>query len=100
MLVDDRVCRAMREMRAPIVAKPAPELEHALDRCRGKARDIGKSGKEAQVVRNHRRNLRLLQHDLGKPDAVRIARMLPRQAAPSVLLLPRDEARCERSRQG
>src|SRR5262249_53595974 len=84
--------RAMREMCAAVVAEAAPQFEHALDwRCR-KARHVRKRGEEALVIWDHGRDLRLLQHDLGEPDAVRIARTLPGKIAPAEALLPSDQA--------
>src|SRR5580704_4227864 len=86
-------------MRAAVVAETAPELENALDRRHREAGHVGKGGQKALVVRNDRRDLRLLQHDLREPDPIRVARVLPGQVTPAVRLLPGNEARCERMRQ-
>ena len=79
-------------MRAPVVAQAAPQREHASIGARGERAHVGKRREEAHVVRQHRRDLRLLQHDLGQPDAIRIARVLPREIVAAVRALPRDGA--------
>ena len=89
----DRLRRRMQMMRAAVVAEAAPELEHAVDRRRGQRAHVGKGVEEALVVRDDRRDLRLLQHDLGQPDPIRVARALPRQIVAAVRPLPGDEAR-------
>src|SRR6185503_9097493 len=74
-----------------VVAEPAPEPQHLVLRGTGE-RGRGRIGfQKPLVVRNDRRDLRLLQHDLGEPDAIRVARSLPRQPAPPVAALPGDE---------
>jgi hypothetical protein len=50
-----------------------------------------KTVEKTQVIRNHRGHLRLLQHDLGKPDAVRVTRVLPGQVMAAGALLPGDQ---------
>jgi hypothetical protein len=71
--------------------------EYAIDRGCGQCGDVGKRGQESLVVRDHRGDLRLLQHDLRKPDSIGIARALPWQIVAAVLALPRDEPGRERS---
>ena len=83
---------AMQVARAAVVAEPAPGGQHVVERRRGERAHVGKSRQEALVVAEHRRHLGLLQHDLGQPDAVRIARALPRQPVPAVHPLPVDDA--------
>ena len=100
VVVDDRLRGGMQMVRAAVVAEPRPMLEHAVDRCGSKRADIRKARDEALVVRQHGSDLRLLQHHLGQPDAVRIARVLPGQAMAAVLVLPGDEPRSECRRLG
>ena len=71
MLGDNVVRRRMQVMRPPVIAETAPVFEHARERRRGKGIHVGELGEQALVVRDDRRDLRLLQHDLGQPDAVR-----------------------------
>src|SRR5882672_5429911 len=71
-----------------VVAQPAPQRQDIVERrCRERLH-AGKTRKEAPVVRNNGGNLGLLQHDLGEPDAVGIARPLPRQVVAPVTGLP------------
>ena len=88
----DLLRRRVQVMRAPVVAQAAPVLEHALDGRGGERANIGKFGDEPLVVRNDRGHLRLLQHDFGQPDAIGVARVLPREAVAPVRALPLDQA--------
>ena len=92
----DRPGRGVQMVRAAVIAEPAPESQHVVERCRGQSGDIGKTVEETPVVRQRRRDLRLLQHDLRQPDPVRVARVLPGEVPAAVHSLPRDEARGER----
>ena len=96
-LPDDHLRRRVQMMRAPVVAEAAPQLEHAVDRRGGERADVGKRGQKALVVRNDRRHLRLLQHDLREPDPIRIARALPREVVPAVRALPGGQTGRERA---
>ena len=58
---------------------------------------VGEARDEALVVGQHGRDLRLLQHDLREPDAVRVARVLPGQRVAPVL---RCQATIARRRRG
>jgi len=81
--------------RAGVVAEPAPQRHDFFRGRGGEAGEVRKACEEAPVVGNHRRHLRLLQHDLGEPDAVGIAcaaLLLPGQVVPAGLLLPGDDA--------
>src|SRR4029078_11336011 len=88
LIAYDRIGGSMQMMRAPVIAESTPNREHVIERCCGKTCDGGKRCDETGVVRQHRRNLRLLQHDLGQPDPVGIAVLLPWQVVPSVNALP------------
>lgn len=70
-------------------------LHHSLFRRRGKLYNCLKTLKKFQVIGYDRRDLGLLQHDLGQPDAISIAGVLPRQIMPTMLLLPANDARSE-----
>jgi hypothetical protein len=91
MIGDDRLRGPMQHVRAAVVAQSAPLFEHALDRRRGKARHVGKRRDEPFEIRDDGRDLRLLQHDLGQPDPIRIARVLPGKVAASGAPLPCDQ---------
>jgi hypothetical protein len=49
---------------AAVIAQTRPELEDVFQRSAGEAGDVWEGPKEAPVVGNDRRHLRLLQHDL------------------------------------
>ena len=90
MLRDHDLCGAVQQMRAAIVTEPAPELQHAIEwRSREGAR-ARKFRNKPLVIGNDGRDLSLLQHDLGDPDAVGVARVLPRQIAAAMHSLPID----------
>src|SRR5438105_7093118 len=76
---------------ARVVAKAAPEPEHVVFRGSREAMHVGKAYEKALVVRDDSGDLRLLQHHLGEPDAIGIARALPGQAVAAVPALPGDQ---------
>ena len=96
VLGDDDLRAAMEIARARVVAEAAPGGEHLAEVGGGQRADVGEARGEALVVGEDGRHLRLLQHDLGEPDAVRVARVLPGQRMAAVLLLPGDDALGER----
>ena len=63
---------------AAVVAKPLPEEQHILLGSRGQVRHAGKRAHETLEVGDYGRDLRLLQHDLADPDAIRVAVAAPR----------------------
>src|SRR3990167_7918946 len=82
---------AAKQVAGPgVVAQPAPEAHHFILLCLRQGHYVRKTLQKARVVVKHRSNLRLLQHDLGQPDPVRIARLLPRQVIASIRRLPCD----------
>jgi ABC-type dipeptide/oligopeptide/nickel transport system ATPase component len=101
---DRAVLRAMRRrmqvVGATVVPEAGPVLEYEIDR-RGRERShVGEARDESLVIRTDGGDLRLLQHHLGQPDPVRIARPLPRKVMAAMPALPRDETRGERRRAG
>ncbi len=86
---------AVQVARPAVVAQPAPQAEHLVLRRRGQRGDVREAGQEALVVAQHGRHLRLLQHDLRQPDAVRIAGALPGQVVAPVAALPGDQLAME-----
>ena len=67
--------------RSRVVSEPRPGGEDVVERRGGERRHRRKLRHPALPVRDHRRDARLLQHDLADPDRVRIARPPPRQVA-------------------
>ena len=92
MLRDDRARRFVQVMRAAVVTEAAPQREHVVERRAAERRTSGYAGEKRERSTEHRRDLRLLQHDLRKPDAIRIARLLPRKIVATVAALPRDQS--------
>ena len=75
-----------------VVAEPAPEREHIVFGSAGERGQIGKARNEAFEVADNGGDLRLLQHDLGQPDAIGIAIALPGQVVAAMLALPGHDA--------
>ncbi len=71
---------------APVVAEPAPELEHVARRRVSKRPHRRKPHEPALVVRHDPERLRLLEHHLRDEQRVRIARLPPRQRPPHPLV--------------
>ena len=76
---------------ACIVTEALPELQHLVERCGGKRRNIGPACHESVEIWSHSRYRRLLQHDFAEPDAVGIGSHAgggaPRQGA-TVVIIP------------
>ncbi len=81
MVADDGPRGRMQVHRAAIVPQALPDLENRLVGCLGEGLDGREPREKPLVVRDDRGNLRLLEHDLADPDAVRIGRSPPRQVA-------------------
>ena len=89
----DRLRALLEVARARVVAEPGPRGEHVVER-RGRERGHRRKLRHpALPVRDHRRDARLLQHDLADPDRVRIARAAPRQIALHLTVVRDDRAR-------
>ncbi|SOZ15051.1 conserved hypothetical protein [Cupriavidus taiwanensis] len=95
VLADHLHGAAVQVARARVIAQPGPQRHHLVGRRGRQVLHRGQLRDEALEVVDHRADLGLLQHDLGQPDAVRIAGVLPRQVVPAVLALPCDDARAE-----
>ena len=87
--------RALEVARAAIIAQAFPKFEQAFFLYGGKGGHIRKHGKEARVIAKHSRNARLLQHDFGNPNAVRLARFAPGKR-PCGGSIPRQQERRKR----
>ena len=92
MIGDQRLRTAVQVARSCVVTESGPEFEYGFDGRLCQRRDIGETVEEAGIVRYDCTDLRLLQHDLGKPDAIRVAGALPGQVVTTVRLLPLDQA--------
>ena len=84
--------RPMQIARARVVAEAGPQRRTVVLRGRGKRTRGRESARGSAGSRGSPRYLGLLQHDLRQPDAIGVARVLPRQIVAAVLLLPGDDA--------
>ena len=91
MSVADLLRGAVQVARPRVVTESGPKVQHRVDGRRRERRDIRKAQYEALEVRDGRRDLRLLQHDLRDPHPVRAARSLPRQIVAPAAQVPGDE---------
>jgi hypothetical protein len=95
VLVANDLCRMVQVARAGVVTETRPMLQH-LVQCRiGEGYHIREAVHESYVIRDDRLHLRLLQHDLGDPDAVSVAGVLPRQVLAAIVVVPAQHARRE-----
>jgi len=76
--------------RARVVAQPGPRREHVVERRLREGADAREARHPALPVRDHRRDPRLLQHDLADPDRVGIAGAPPRQVAARAAVMLHD----------
>ena len=67
---DDRCAAAMQIARARVVAEPAPQRQHFIRAAPRRAPGYRENAEETLVIRDDRRDLRLLQHDFRQPDAI------------------------------
>jgi hypothetical protein len=86
---------ALEVARARVVAETGPDAEHGVGVGDRQGRDVGEAREEALVVGDHRLDARLLEHRLGDPDGVGVARAAPGQVAP-VLVVPGQQPRAQR----
>jgi hypothetical protein len=93
--LDDRPRQRVQPNRARIVAQAAPQPHRVAGRRSGERREVRKGCNERFVERNHPFDLRLLQHELADHDAVRVARLPPREMRATVHAVP-IEQRCGR----
>ena len=77
----DRFGSPLQIARAAVVSKPLPQLHEPILRDLCQRLDIRADLEKARIVRLDRLNARLLEHDFGEPDAVRILGVSPRQVA-------------------
>ena len=76
----------MQVARPRIIAKPGPHAQDIVERGARQRPDVGPARDELLEVGPDRLDPGLLQHDLGKPDPVRVGQLAgrrpPRQLAP------------------
>jgi len=80
---------------AGVVPEAGPQMHHLVLGRLGQGLDVGKAGHEAFVVRNHDRDLGLLQHDLGHPHPIGGGVLLPGQVLAAVGIEPGEQRLAE-----
>ncbi len=84
------------EVAAPgVVAEPRPVVQHLIELSGGEIGNRWKSCHEPQIIRNHRCDLGLLQHDFGNPNPIGVGVVLPGQVAAAVVVEPVKQPLCE-----
>ncbi len=92
-MVGNQLPRARPQIPRPrVVPQARPQMQHLVERRRRQRLHIRKPRHEPLVVRNHRGDLRLLQHHLRHPHAVRRGILLPGQIVAAVDLEPGEQA--------
>lgn len=89
-LSDDLLRGFVQIARAAVIPQTRPQRQHFVLRRGGKHLYGREFFQETRIVVQHGSDLRLLEHNFGKPDAIRIFN-LPRQVVATVLFLPADE---------
>ncbi len=93
VLPNDLLRGLMQMARARVVPQSGPQVQHLIERRTRQRLDGRKALHEARVIPEHRRDLRLLQHDLRHPHAIRRAFALPWQVMPPIARVPGDQRR-------
>jgi len=74
-------CNLARELmqiaRAGVIAEPVPRLHDSLGSRASKRVDRRKPRQEAREIVQHAADLRLLEHELGDEDGIRVAGLPP-----------------------
>jgi ribonuclease HIII len=74
-------CGGVEISRALVIAQALPTAKHIVFRGARQRNEIGETAKPLVVIRNYRGDLRLLQHEFGHQNRVRIAGLAPGEIA-------------------
>src|SRR5207247_10850440 len=69
----DGLCGGMKISRAGVIAEALPRPEHVIFGSASQRRKIGETAEPLIVIRDHGRDLRLLEHELRNEDGVWVA---------------------------
>ena len=94
MSMDNRFCGGMEISRASVIAEALPRAKHLIFRSACQRTKIGKSAEPLVIIRDDGCDLRLLEHELGDEDCVRIAGLAPGEIAP-VAAIPAEKRSLE-----
>ena len=92
MAILEQARGAMKIAGPGIVAKARPIAEHLVHLGRRQFRQTGEAGHEALEIGGDRRDLGLLEHDLGDPDPVGAGVALPGQILAAMAVEPGEDA--------
>jgi hypothetical protein len=82
MSIHNRFCCGMEISCASVVSKALPRPKHLVFASPCKRGEIGKPVEPFVIIRDHGGDLRLLEHEFGNEDCVRIADPAPGEIAP------------------
>jgi hypothetical protein len=74
--------RGVEISRASVIAEALPHSKHVIFRSACQGSEIGKRAEPLVIIGDYGGDLRLLQHELGNEDSVRIAGSAPWEIAP------------------
>jgi hypothetical protein len=80
--------------RASVITEPLPCPKYLIFRSARQCTEIGKPAQPFVVIRDDGGDLRLLEHELGNEDCVRVARAAPRELA-AVTTMPAEKRSLE-----
>jgi len=86
--LDERARASVQIAGASVIAEPGPDLQHFLERRRGERADARPALEEFGVIGQNRADPRLLQHDLGEPDPIRIRALAGARAPRQLAAMP------------
>ena len=90
VVADDLLRGALQIPRAAIIPEPFPKLVQPFGRDARQREDVGQLGDKAAVMIDRRLDARLLQHDLGDQNVIRLAVHAPGKVS-GVRFIPRQK---------
>ena len=85
--IQDELCRRVEISCSSIVTEPLPAVENIVFGSARERLEVRKPAQPFAIIRENRRHLGLLKHELGHENAIRIASMAPGKIT-TVLLVP------------
>ena len=92
MFLHDGLCGRAEIASSRVIAKALPGVQNLVLRSGGQGREIGEPLHPPTVVRDDRSDLRLLEHELGHQDGVRIFGATPGEIAPLFSIPDKEQA--------
>ena len=87
MWIQDELCRRVEISCSGVITEPLPAVENIIFGCARECLEVRKPAQPFSIIRENRRHLGLLKHELGDENAVWIASMAPRKVT-TVTLVP------------